>query len=507
MWVGQVPRGKFVSVAHPGGIKTVYLGLENIRVRRKDLIRKGQVIGSLSGLLDDSSDQPHLHFGTYLNGIPLDPEVILDSKEFESFVRLCPNRSDNEIGGIGARNEYLYQGKTRKFRYPNNKKEPEGSNSRRKIGNVITKTAGFIVKKAKGAVWGILRYVCSSWSKTVLPFLKSAWRLICKAARFAWSNKWVKALTAGILAAVVVVLGVALSVVTFGVAIAAGITAAVAGVVASLGGAVFFAFCQKGGFNFSRCFWFCLSAGCVASCFFGSLASLGGAFSTGIVRLGAFGIIKSSFFSGSFSVIFDVSWQYLTTGHITLRAILIAFSSGAITGFLGKTLLHGIRSTDRLLRFADCAAHSIGFWERIKSVAVAGIGYVKNLTSAGGQIIISRGAKIGYMFFSGSLSAGLHISICAITRTPVRVSNLLAAFCTGLTIGVISLSFGGQGIGGLLDRVKLFGNVSGRWLKRLVAKVSMKMLGKGVGSGYRYVFKNVFGNKTIFGSIEQEAEH
>lgn len=504
-WVGRLPRGAFVSVIHPGGLKTVYLGLKDIFVKRNESVRKGQLIGILLGLNDNSSEEPHLHFGAYLNGKPVNPAVLLGREEIESFIRLCPDLgpSTRPLRYVPDGNSYREAGcELERLHRSHNARH---SSALKKTGNLIGGCFAFLLRKAKESALGAGRLFKSVWSNVAFPFLKSSWRLICRSARFVWSNKWVKAVTAGILAAVVVVFAIAFSVVALGVTLAAGLAAAIAGVVASLGGAVFFAFIHKGDFTFSRCFLFCLSAGSVAACFAGSLASLSSALSTGVVRLGAWGIIKSGLSSGAFSMIFEASWQYLTTGHITARALLIAFTSGAITGLLGRTLVTGIRSSSRFFEAASRSIHGTGVWERFTSLCVRGLSYIGKLTSTGVKLVVTRGAKIGYMLFSGSFNAGLHISICAATRTPIRVSNLFAAFCTGLTIGMISLSFGGEGLGALFERLNPFKSRAGRFLKRIAVRICEKMLGKGIRSTYRFVYERVFGEKTLLGEIEQGA--
>jgi len=65
--------GNFVKIDHGNGFESYYGHLSEIKVNVGEKITVGQVIG-LSG---DSGKVtgPHLHFGLYYNGIPVDPDV------------------------------------------------------------------------------------------------------------------------------------------------------------------------------------------------------------------------------------------------------------------------------------------------------------------------------------------------------------------------------------------------------------------------------------------------
>ena len=64
-------HGKTVTIDHGQGITTIYLHLEAITVKKGDKVTKGQVIGSVgdTGL----ATGPHLHWGLYVHGVPVDP--------------------------------------------------------------------------------------------------------------------------------------------------------------------------------------------------------------------------------------------------------------------------------------------------------------------------------------------------------------------------------------------------------------------------------------------------
>lgn len=64
-------HGKTVTIDHGQGITTIYLHFKSINVRKGDKVTKGQIIGRVgeTGL----ATGPHLHWGLYVHGVPVDP--------------------------------------------------------------------------------------------------------------------------------------------------------------------------------------------------------------------------------------------------------------------------------------------------------------------------------------------------------------------------------------------------------------------------------------------------
>jgi hypothetical protein len=96
VWTGELPRGRFVTVAHSGGARTSYLDLDSITVARGRHVERGQPLGTLWGRRDSSSSASHLHFDAYMNGTPVDPRLLIDGFNTTSFVRLCPVEEGTE---------------------------------------------------------------------------------------------------------------------------------------------------------------------------------------------------------------------------------------------------------------------------------------------------------------------------------------------------------------------------------------------------------------------------
>ena len=68
--------GNFIKIDHGNGFESYYGHLSEFKVNEGQKVSAGQVIG-LSG---DSGKVtgPHLHFGLYYNGAPVDPDVYLN---------------------------------------------------------------------------------------------------------------------------------------------------------------------------------------------------------------------------------------------------------------------------------------------------------------------------------------------------------------------------------------------------------------------------------------------
>lgn len=74
--------GRSVVIDHGGEILSMYFHLEKILVQSGEIVEKGQVIG-LVGSTGRASG-PHLHWGVRLNGVRIDPLVLLDiSRQLE----------------------------------------------------------------------------------------------------------------------------------------------------------------------------------------------------------------------------------------------------------------------------------------------------------------------------------------------------------------------------------------------------------------------------------------
>jgi murein DD-endopeptidase MepM/ murein hydrolase activator NlpD len=72
-------NGKSVFVDHGNGLITLYCHLDRIDVTRGQAVGKGQRLG-LSGMTGRASG-PHLHWSVVMNGVMVDPELFIATKE------------------------------------------------------------------------------------------------------------------------------------------------------------------------------------------------------------------------------------------------------------------------------------------------------------------------------------------------------------------------------------------------------------------------------------------
>ena len=64
-------HGNVIGIDHGQGVNTVYLHLRNIKVKEGQMVRAGQIIGTVGST--GASTGPHLHFGLNVNGQAVDP--------------------------------------------------------------------------------------------------------------------------------------------------------------------------------------------------------------------------------------------------------------------------------------------------------------------------------------------------------------------------------------------------------------------------------------------------
>jgi len=68
--------GNYIIIAHPGGTRTTYAHLTEVYAGKNQLIRQGQVIGTVgkTGNANYPDILPHLHFEVREGAVPRDPQ-------------------------------------------------------------------------------------------------------------------------------------------------------------------------------------------------------------------------------------------------------------------------------------------------------------------------------------------------------------------------------------------------------------------------------------------------
>lgn len=88
-FAGKVAGQLYVTVDHGGGLATTYSWLSAALVRKNDTVAQGTVLG-LTGAGHPGSTTPHLHFGVKLNGVYVDPFLVLSAGSVVDLIRLAP---------------------------------------------------------------------------------------------------------------------------------------------------------------------------------------------------------------------------------------------------------------------------------------------------------------------------------------------------------------------------------------------------------------------------------
>lgn len=96
-------NGGIVIIDH-GRFKSVFLHMSGFNVKEGDIIKKGQIIGKVGNT--GQSTGPHLHFGIYPNGIPVDPEQWLKQIEKSQCVNDRLKIQTKKLAQMAADNKF-----------------------------------------------------------------------------------------------------------------------------------------------------------------------------------------------------------------------------------------------------------------------------------------------------------------------------------------------------------------------------------------------------------------
>lgn len=500
-WVGELPRGRFVTIAHAGGISTTYLDLDSINVARGARVTRGQVIATVSGTRDGSSARPHLHFGTYLNGHPVDPRLLFKGLDAGSFVRLCPVERS---GGSGPGSPEANDGWEGSWSGP----AKSGAAARARQSSGPRGPLGLLIRglsAAWGGVCALGRDVATgcdhAWDHWFYPAMRRACGSVARLAGWAWSNRYVRAVTAGLAAAVVVIIGVIVAFLLLPISAVVAVIAGVVGAMACIGMAIYCALTSGSDFNFATCFFKSLSAGAIAATGVLSWGALSGSLAAGWAEVGLWGTLKAAAWNGFFSAIFDTGASYLLTGRFSVKSLVVAFLIGAVSGAVGKVLREGIFS-ERLVGLFSLTTSET----RLGAFSLTGSALLILEETAARldvllvtcrQLALTFGGKVAYVVSWGMLTAGLNILACALAHRPITMSGVLASFLAGAAMGGIALSFKGRGISGLLSRFRVFSRGMGVTLRKLAARLLGKGISRGLKSGLESAFKKILREKEV----------
>lgn len=101
VFAGSTPYGTCVSIIHPGAIKTTYLPLSALKVRVKDSVKTGQVIGYIGAAADPSGKKSHLHMGAIFAGDYIDPESLFRGEFKPDLSKVIHRANIPPVTGVG----------------------------------------------------------------------------------------------------------------------------------------------------------------------------------------------------------------------------------------------------------------------------------------------------------------------------------------------------------------------------------------------------------------------
>ena len=475
-WVGELPRGRFVTISHAGATRTTYLDLASVAVVAGQRVARGQSIGTLGGTRDSSSSAPHLHFDAYLNGTPIDPSLLFSGSGASSYVRLCPVEAGKERAGNPAQ------------------RPPVPASLWSKVAHPFAVAAGWL-GDGLDAVWRGGAAVVTNLGRGFAQW--GHW--IAVGAKWCWGNRYFQAIVAGLLSAAIVIAAIIVVVITLPVSVLCGVIAGIAACVAALGIAIYYAATHADNFSFSGCFLKSLSAGAAVGATVVSAGSLSAAFSAGWAELGVVGAGKCALANGVLAAIFEGSSSYLLTGRVSVARIVAAFVIGVIAGPVTKIAREGIvgsRLVQALLvsveegRLAVASQTAVLFLKQSGEVVHGMLIFLKQGATA-------FGGKAVYLLFSGTFAVSCNLGSCLIGHKPITMAGLVASFATGLIMGSIGLMFGGEGLEGLLSHFQLLDTGLGRLFRRYTFQVLTKGIHKAVSSGLESLFKRLFHERDV----------
>lgn len=472
---GYTPLGTCVSIVHSGGFKTTYVSLQDALVRRGQRVEAGQPIGKSDGSRDVSSSFPHLHFGMFLNGVPVDPlpflrGALLDPAKslflgpWEDSGSLQAYRSRNSGGGLL---DWLGRG----FK---------------SVCGAVTrgvKTVWSAVGRACTAAW---RYTCAAakavgraaaafYRHCLRPWLEPLWDGLVVAIKAGLSNRLIRALLAGLAAAAVICLAAAGLGVLLGLSLAATLGAAVLGSVTALGYAIHYSFNAGSDFSFAGCFLGSLAVGGAAAGALLTVSHLVPLIGTGWANLGWLGFGKSFLAHGFADLAVYGGFCFLTGKRVNPWGLLASFCLGGLVGGLGRLVVGGLFASGTVQGLAVGILPSGGAVISEQALVQAGI--------YAGSLVSGIGSRLSYMFLCGCLGFLVDVFMRGLAGSCPSLLESILSFGGGFVAGGMNLLAKGQGVAGLLarsGRVRWLG--SSEFARALLSKSIARGLKEGAGA-------------------------
>lgn len=480
---GNTPVGLCVSVSHAGGLKTTYVALAESGVRTGMRVDQGTLLGSSDGALDRSSSYPHLHFGASLNGVVVDPLLLLQGKLLDP-----------------SRDLYLGPWEDRRAIESLTRAVDSGGSLNDAIEGGIS-SLGRAVSGAAGAAWGgfttavhrvgdgckaFYRACIDPWAGWFIDIAVSAGRTVV-------SNHYVQAYVAAVLAIAVIAVAVLAAGFTFGLSMTLVYAAIALASVACLGYAGYYASASGDAFSFTQCLSGCLMAGgtvALAVLTFGQSWSL---LSAGFSKVGLLGFGKAFLVHGladslSYTVINGIAGRPFSPETFALTFVL-----GGLCGATGKLFVTGL--SESMLQgmaagsFAAGQAGSESFYLLKSSFTLLKEGGFQALARAGAvQMGTALAEKLTYMTFCGCTASLTDFAIHLATGKGFTFKEGLITFGAGFCVGGIGLATSTASPASILSNAACAYKPMGTeflrdYLKKSAAKGGKELIGQRFGSG------------------------
>jgi hypothetical protein len=432
---GSTPVGLCVSVTHPGGLKTTYVALAGSLVRAGARVEQGTRLGSSDGGLDRSTSAPHLHFGATLNGVAVDPLMLLQGKLLDPSrdLYLGPWEDHRAITAL-ARATSSDEGLMETL-----------GGCASAIGNAVGDVAGTTWDGLTAAAGWVGKGCGAFYRACIEPWAGPYVEMAACVGSAIVSNHYVQAFAAALLAAALIAVAVLAAGFTFGLSMTLVYAAIALASAACLAYAGYYASASGEAFSFTQCLTGCLVVGgaaAAATITFGQSWSL---LSAGFGKVGLIGCGKAFLVHGmadslSYAVINGAAGRPFSFETFALTFVLGGLSGAAgklfVTGLSGS-MLEGMAAGS----FTASQAGSESFYIMRSSFTLLREGGFQALARVGAaQLGTALAEKLTYMTFCGSTAFLTDFTIRLATGSGLTLGEGLLTFGAGFCVGGIGLT-------------------------------------------------------------------
>ncbi len=432
---GPTPVGLCVTLSHADGIKTTYVSLTESGVRAGMRVERGTRLGSSDGSKDRSTSQPHLHFGASLNGMPVDPLLLLSGRLLDPSrdLFLGPWEDQRSLDAL-----------TREIGFDQGFLETIGdglASVGRAVGGVLGQVWDGIVAAAKWVGRG-----CAGFYRACIePWAGGTIEKIGRAVKAVFANRYVQAVLAAVVAIAIITVVVLSIALTFGLSLVLAGVAIAAGALACLGYATYYACVSGDGFSFAQCLSGCLMVGGTVALTVLCLGQSWSLLSAGGSKLGLLGFGKSFLVHGMADSLSYAAINGIAGKPFSWKAFAVTFVLGGLCGATGKLFVTGL--SERMLEglaassFAAGQVGSESFYIMRTSLTLlkdGGFGALVRLgTMEFGKALAE---KLTYMTFSGCMGLLTNFSIHLLCGSGFSLGEGLLSFGAGFCVGGINLT-------------------------------------------------------------------